>query len=78
VDPQPLAEDQLVDAERQARVHACLAGLEPAQGEAIRSAFLEGSTYARLAERQGVPLGTVKSRIRRGLARLKACLEREA
>jgi RNA polymerase sigma factor (sigma-70 family) len=77
-DPQPLAEDQLVDAERQARVHACLAGLEPAQGEAIRSAFLEGSTYARLAERQGVPLGTVKSRIRRGLARLKACLEREA
>lgn len=75
-DPRPLAEALLVDAERTARVHACLAGLDKAQGSAVRSAFLEGQTYAALAERQGVPLGTMKSRIRRGLARLKECLER--
>lgn len=73
----PLADEQLVDCEREARVHACLAALDNAQGDAIRSAFLEGQTYAALAERQGVPLGTMKSRIRRGLARLKACLERD-
>lgn len=76
-DPEPLAEDQLIDAEREARVHDCLAALEPEQNAAIRSAFLDGQTYARLAERHGIPLGTMKSRIRRGLARLKACLERE-
>lgn len=76
-DATPLPEEQMMDAEREARVHACLAGLEQAQGEAIRAAFLDGQTYASLAERQGVPLGTMKSRIRRGLARLKTCLERE-
>ncbi len=76
--PESLAEDQMVDAERQARIHACLAALQDAQGQAIRSAFLEGQTYASLAERHGVPLGTMKSRIRRGLAALKACLERDA
>lgn len=76
-DPVPLAEDQMIDAERGARIHACLEELEARQNEAIRGAYLEGQTYAVLAARQGVPLGTMKSRIRRGLARLKACLERE-
>lgn len=76
-DPVPLAEDQMVDAEHSARIHTCLAELEAQQGEAIRGAYLEGQTYATLAELQGVPLSTMKSRIRRGLARLKVCLERE-
>ncbi len=76
-DPQPLADQQLIDAERRARIHDCLAGLESRQGEAIRSAFFNGQTYLSLAEGQGVALSTMKSRIRRGLARLKACLERD-
>ena len=33
----------------------------------IRSAFLDGANYPQLAEREGVPLGTMKSWIRRGL-----------
>lgn len=74
---EPLADEQMIDAERQARIYACLASLDDAQGQAIRSAFLDGQTYVSLAERQSVPLGTMKSRIRRGLARLKACLERD-
>ena len=41
----------------------------------IRTAFFEGTSYADLAARAGVPLGTVKSWIRRGLQRLKACLQ---
>ncbi|MFN3510647.1 MAG: sigma factor-like helix-turn-helix DNA-binding protein, partial [Tsuneonella troitsensis] len=41
----------------------------------IREAFFGGFTYADLADRLGVPLGTMKSRIRRGLAQLKVCLE---
>lgn len=58
-----------------AQVHKCLAALEERQQDAIRTAFLEGVTYAELADRRDVPLGTMKSWIRRGLARLKACLE---
>jgi RNA polymerase sigma factor (sigma-70 family) len=75
--PEALAEEQLIDAEREARIHACLAALQDGQRRAIRSAFFEGQTYASLAERQGVPLGTMKSRVRRALAALKACLEQD-
>ena len=42
----------------------------------IEAAFLDGATYSQLADREGVPLGTMKSWIRRGLQRLKGCLER--
>ncbi|RBG22379.1 sigma factor-like helix-turn-helix DNA-binding protein, partial [Xanthomonas oryzae] len=36
----------------------------------------EGITYEELAARTDTPIGTIKSWIRRGLAKLKACLER--
>ena len=42
---------------------------------AIRTAFFDGVTYDALAARAGVPIGTMKSWIRRGLQRLKTCLE---
>lgn len=74
----PLADDQLIDAERTARIHHCLETLEDRQQKPIRTAFFEGRSYADLAEAEGVPLGTMKSWIRRGLARLKACLENAA
>lgn len=60
------------------RLHACLARLEERQKLSIRTAFFDGVTYAELAERAGVPLGTMKSWVRRGLARLKDCLDRDA
>ena len=60
------------------RLHACLAELEERQKASIRTAFFDGVTYAELAERAGVPLGTMKSWVRRGLARLKDCLGRDA
>ena len=40
------------------------------------SAFLDGNTYEELAERMKVPLGTMKSWIRRGLLKLRDYLER--
>ncbi|WP_435203050.1 sigma-70 family RNA polymerase sigma factor [Qipengyuania sp. 902] len=74
-DGSPLPDSMLIDEEREARVRACLEELDETPRDAIRSAFFEGRTYAELAERQGVPLGTMKSWIRRGLAKLKACME---
>lgn len=59
----------------QRRLDHCLSTLEDNHQGLIRTAFLDGSTYDELATRQGVPLGTMKSWIRRGLLRLKACLQ---
>jgi RNA polymerase sigma-70 factor (ECF subfamily) len=70
----PLEELEAVDELR--RLTACLAELDPRQAAAIRGAFLEGATYEELANRMNVPLGTMKSWIRRGLLKLRACLER--
>jgi RNA polymerase sigma-70 factor (ECF subfamily) len=52
----------------------CLDTLEEAQQRYIRVAFFEGCSYAELAERHGIALGTMKSWIRRGLLRLRLCL----
>jgi RNA polymerase sigma factor (sigma-70 family) len=74
-DAAPAAIDQIMQAEEHARLRTCLGELEERQSNAVRSAFLDGMTYEQLAERMGVPLGTMKSWIRRGLLKLRACLE---
>jgi RNA polymerase sigma-70 factor (ECF subfamily) len=74
-DSTPGALDMVVKAEQQAKLGTCLAELEEKTSQAIRSAFLDGMTYEQLAERMAVPLGTMKSWIRRGLLKLRACLE---
>jgi RNA polymerase sigma-70 factor (ECF subfamily) len=75
-DSAPTASDLLETTQQRARLAGCLGELEPKHADAIRSAFLDGTTYEQLAERMGVPLGTMKSWIRRGLLKLRACLER--
>ena len=75
LDEAPLASETMLADEASHLLHGCLDGLEENQRSAIRTAFFDGITYAELAERQNVPLGTMKSWVRRGLARLKACLE---
>jgi RNA polymerase sigma-70 factor (ECF subfamily) len=74
-DEAPLAEALLIDLERNAQIHTCLGALDERTQGHIRAAFFEGMTYAQLADQAGVPLGTMKSWIRRGLMRLRACLE---
>ncbi len=58
-----------------ARVHAALALLEPAHATAIRACYFEGSTYEALSQRQQVPVGTLKSWVRRGLLKLREHLD---
>jgi RNA polymerase sigma-70 factor (ECF subfamily) len=71
VDHSPLA-DALIDADGAAgRLGSALAGLDPRHAGAIRSCYFEGMTYEALAEREGVPVGTLKSWVRRGLIRMK-------
>lgn len=59
-----------------ARLHGCLGELEPNIAGAVRTAFFEGVTYEALAGRLNTPVGTMKSWIRRGLIKLRGCLER--
>jgi RNA polymerase sigma-70 factor (ECF subfamily) len=66
----------LESADDAARLHGCLGELDERTQGVIRIAFSEGVTYEALSVRLGAPLGTVKSWIRRGLAKLKGCLER--
>jgi len=54
----------------------CLDELGVEQRRAIRVAFFEGSTYEELAQRSATPLGTIKSWIRRGLIKLRDCMQR--
>jgi RNA polymerase sigma-70 factor (ECF subfamily) len=75
-DERPSAFDLLGQAQDAARLGRCLDELEERTRAAIRAAFLDGATYPELAEREQVPLGTMKSWIRRGLLRLRGCLER--
>ena len=75
IDTAPLASESMLQDEASDLLHGCLQGLEARQREAIRTAFFDGVTYAELAERQSIPLGTMKSWVRRGLAKLKECLE---
>lgn len=74
-DDRPTAPDMIAADQDSARLHLCLDALEERQRTAIRTAFFDGATYAELAERQSVPLGTMKSWVRRGLMRLKECVE---
>jgi RNA polymerase sigma-70 factor (ECF subfamily) len=75
-DGQASAEALLSAADDVDRLNGCLSELDERTRSVIRTAFLEGVTYEALAQRMGAPLGTVKSWIRRGLAKLKGCLER--
>jgi RNA polymerase sigma factor (sigma-70 family) len=74
-DQSPSALDLLEEAEDRERLARCIDDLEEKQREAIRAAFLEGASYPELSEREGVPLGTMKSWIRRALISLRTCLE---
>lgn len=57
------------------RLERGLACLDERQAYLLREAFHGGASYAELAERMQVPLGTMKSWIRRSLMRLRMCLD---
>lgn len=74
-DDAPSAFDVAAATSDTAMLRHCLEELEERQSQAIRSAFFDGFSYPELAARAAVPLGTMKSWVRRGLQQLKKCVE---
>ena len=71
--PEP---DAAYDASQSAeRVRRALAGLPDEQAELVRISFYEEASHSAIAERMGLPLGTVKSRLRLALQKLRAALD---
>lgn len=75
-DTAPDAEALALADDERGRLSACLSELPGRDAGLIRAAFLEGASYPELADRAGEPLGTIKSRIRRALLKLRACLQK--
>jgi RNA polymerase sigma-70 factor, ECF subfamily len=57
------------------RVRRCMGGLTELQRESIKLAYYSGYSYPQVAKLLGVALGTVKTRIRDGLIRMRDCME---
>ena len=75
LDESPSAHD-LLDSERDARaLNRCLDTLDGMQRQSITVAYFQGLSCSELAEHLAAPLGSVKSWIRRGMKRLRRCLE---
>ena len=71
--PDPLA--RLETSRDAAALHRCLGELDAERRRLVAMAFVDGLTHVELASRTAMPLGTVKSWIRRSLQTLRTCLE---
>lgn len=74
-DPAPDPHQRSIQNREGAALQRCLERLPPDQRESILLAYYRALTHVQLAQRLQVPLGTVKSWIRRGLLLLKECLQ---
>jgi RNA polymerase sigma-70 factor (ECF subfamily) len=73
-DAQPDAASTMLDEEQSRLVRQALAALPMLQRMAIELAYYEGLSHSEIAERLEQPLGTVKTRIRLGLLKLRGVL----
>ena len=77
-DPEPLdVFEELDAAARRDLLWRHVDSLPPEQASLIQRAYVQGHTHQEIAAETGLPLGTVKSRIRLGVEKLRAALSRE-
>ena len=75
-DVDPDRPDDLVTAKEHARrVRSAMRDLPADQLEVVKWSFVEGAAHSEIAERLGLPLGTVKSRLRLAMRRMRHALE---
>ena len=74
-DEGPSAHDLLNSSREASALHRCLDTLDGMQRQSISVAYFQGLSCSELAEHLAAPLGSVKSWIRRGMERLRRCLE---
>lgn len=76
-DPEPQPDETVSAHEREARLRHAITELPPEQAELLAEAFEQGLSHSEIAAKNGLPLGTVKSRVRLALAKLRKALEGE-
>jgi len=75
VDSAPALDEQLRAGRRERGVREAMARLSPDQAQVLRLSFYEEVPHARIAEDLGIPLGTVKSRVRLAVNHLRRLLD---
>ena len=73
-DPDPNPLERLLATRAGQALHRCLSEVTPERRQWVVLAFLDGLSHSEVAARVGMPLGTVKSGIRRALIALRGCL----
>ena len=66
--------ERVQDRAEHEQVRACVGALSEVQRQVVTMAYYQGMTYVEVATALGAPTGTVKTRMRDGLIRLRACL----
>ena len=74
-DDTPTPSEQLASKRDEAQIVRCMKSIEGEQHRAISLAFFQGLSHTEVASKLGKPLGTIKTHIRRGLLKLKDCLD---
>jgi RNA polymerase sigma-70 factor (ECF subfamily) len=74
VDPRPAVDDEVAARFDGEMVRTAILELPDDQRQAINLAFYSGLSHSEIADETGIPLGTVKSRIRLGMQRLRSSL----
>lgn len=75
VDDVQNGETFLIRAEREERLRIAMKSLSPEQATIVRLSFFNEKPHSEIASELGLPLGTVKSRVRLALGKLRAMLE---
>jgi RNA polymerase sigma-70 factor (ECF subfamily) len=74
-DPEPAPDVALAVDQRDTRLRAAIATLPAEQAELLKLAFYEDKSHGDIAAERGIPLGTVKSRLRLAFGRLRKVME---
>ena len=71
-EPEPQPTEIIVRSQEASRLKECIGALSPEQQEVLKLSFMEELPHVEVAEKLGIPLGTVKSRIRLAMKHIRA------